>query len=254
VVAYSSGNHAQGVAAAARIVGLPALIIMPSDTPRIKQENTRNYGAEVVLYDRATEDREAIAAYHVAHRSAVFIPPFDHPDVIAGQGTVGLELAGQAVAAGCALDHVLVCCSGGGLVAGIAIAMARLSPDTSVHSVEPDGFDDYARSLRSGRRERNAAQAGSICDALLTPQPGVLTFEINRHLLGEGLVVDNRNVADAMRFAFDVLKLVIEPGGAVALAAVLSGKLPTRGRTIGVVISGGNADASLFARVLRGEI
>ncbi|MCX7344413.1 MAG: threonine/serine dehydratase [Alphaproteobacteria bacterium] len=254
VVAYSSGNHAQGVAAAARIVGLPALIIMPSDTPRIKQENTRSYGAEVVLYDRATEDREAIAAYHVAHRSAVFIPPFDHPDVIAGQGTVGLELAGQAVAAGCALDHVLVCCGGGGLVAGIAIAMARLSPSTLVHSVEPDGFDDYARSLRSGRRERNAAQAGSICDALLTPQPGVLTFEINRHLLGEGLVVDNRNVADAMRFAFEVLKLVIEPGGAVALAAVLSGKLPTRGRNIGVIISGGNADASLFARVLRGEI
>lgn len=254
VVAYSSGNHAQGVAAAARAMGLPALIVMPADTPMIKQENTRGHGAEVILYDRRSEDREAIARHHVAERGAVLVPPFDHPAIIAGQGTIGLELSEQAAAAGCALDAVLVCCGGGGLVAGIATALAALSPGTRVHPVEPAGFDDHARSLRSGRRESNAADARSICDALLSPQPGELTFAINQRLLSEGLVVDDREVGAAMRFAFEALKLVVEPGGAVALAAVLAGKLPTRGRTIGIVISGGNTDASLFARVLQGEI
>jgi len=251
VVAYSTGNHAQGVAAAARIKGLPALIVMPADTPEIKQANTRAYGAEVVTYDRATEDREVIAAGFVRERHAVLVPPFEDPDIIAGQGTVGLELAAQAAEAGAGLDAVLVCCGGGGLTAGIALAMEAKSPATRVHPVEPQGFDDYARSLRSGHRERNARTTGSICDAILTVTPGEMTFAINARRLGEGLAVSDAEVAEAMRFAFSVLKLVVEPGGAVALAAVLAGKFKTEGRSIGVILSGGNADPELYAQVLR---
>ena len=254
VVAFSSGNHAQGVAAAAEIRGLPALIVMPADTPEIKQANTRSYGGEVVTYDRATEDREAIAAKYLEQRGAVLIPPFEHKDVIAGQGTAGLELADEAARRGVALDDVLVCCSGGGLTAGIALAMEAKSPATRVHSVEPAGFDDTARSLRSGRRETNARASGSICDALLSVQPGAMTFAINHPRLGEGLVVTDAEAAEAVRYAFEVLKLVVEPGGAVALAAVLSGKIVTRGRNIGVIASGGNADPELYARILRREI
>ncbi len=253
VVAYSSGNHAQGVAAAAQLKGLPALIVMPADTPRIKQDNTRSYGAEVVTYDRATESREQIAARYVAERRAVLVPPFDHPGIIAGQGTAGLELAEHATANDVTLDDVLVCCSGGGLAAGIALAMAEKSPGTRVHTVEPAGFDDYARSLRSGGIERNPRTTGSICDALLSPSPGEMTFAVISKLAGEGLAVSDAEAAEAMRFAFDTLKLVIEPGGAVALAAVLSGKIETRGKAIGVIASGGNCDASLYARVLAGE-
>lgn len=253
VVAYSSGNHAQGVAAAAAIRGLPALIVMPADTPAIKQTNTRGYGAEVVTYDRASESREEIAARHVAERGAALIPPFEHPDIIAGQGTVGLELAAQAVEMGARLDDVLTPASGGGLAAGIALALEAASPATRVHTVEPAGFDDHARSLASGRREKNASPAGSICDALLSPQPGEMTFAINRRLLGPGYAVTDAEAAEAMRYAFEVLKLVIEPGGAVALAAVLLGKIETSGRTIGVIASGGNADAELYAKVLRRE-
>lgn len=254
VVAYSSGNHAQGVAAAAQIRGLPALIVMPADTPQIKQDNTRGYGAEVVTYDRATESREEIAAYHCEKRGAVMVPPFDHPDVIAGQGTVGLELAEEAAALGATLDDVLVCCSGGGLTAGIALAMEAKSPRTTVHTVEPAGFDDYARSLKSGAREKNPRASGSICDALMSPSPGEMTFAINQRLLGEGLVVTDSEAAGAVRFAFEVLKLVVEPGGAVTLAAVLTGKIATKGRCIGIIASGGNCDAELYAKILRREI
>lgn len=254
VVAFSSGNHAQGVAAAAAIKGLPALIVMPADTPEIKQANTRSHGAEVVTYDRATENREVIAGRIAAERGAVIVPPFDHPDVVAGQGTAGLELAQQALQAGAVLDDVLVCCSGGGLVAGIALAIEARAPSAVVHTVEPAGFDDYARSLRSGTREANAKASGSICDALLSQMPGELTFAINRPRLGEGLVVTDAEAAEAVRFAFEVLKLVIEPGGAAALAAVLAGKIATQGRTIGVIASGGNCDGALYARILRREI
>ncbi len=254
VVAYSSGNHAQGVAAAAQLKGLKALIVMPADTPRIKQDNTRAFGAEVVTYDRATQSREEIAAQHVKARRAVLVPPFEHPDIIAGQGTAGLELAGQAAALGARLDDVLVCCSGGGLTAGIALAMAAQSPGTLVHSVEPAGFDDYARSLAGGSIVRNPRATGSICDALLSPSPGEMTFAINRRLLGPGLAVTDAEAAAAVRFAFETLKLVLEPGGAVALAAVLSGKIAAKGRTIGVIASGGNCDVELYARILRGEI
>ena len=254
VVAYSSGNHAQGVAAAARLRGLPALIVMPSDTPMIKQDNTRAHGGEVVTYDRATESREEIAASYVKARGAVLVPPFEHRDIIAGQGTAGLELAEQAEALGVELDDVLACCSGGGLTAGVALAMAAKSPATRVHTVEPVGFDDYARSLASGRIERNARPSGSICDALMSVSPGEMTFAINHRRLGEGLTVSDAEAADAVRFAFSALKLVREPGGAVALAAVLSGKRETKGRAIGVIASGGNCDAELFARILRRDI
>ena len=254
VVAYSSGNHAQGVAAAAQIRGLAALIVMPADTPVIKQQNTRSYGAEVVTYDRAMESREAIAARFVSERGAVLVPPFDDPHIIAGQGTAGLELAEEAETRGARLDDVLVCCSGGGLTAGIALAMAAKSPATKVHTVEPAGFDDYARSLRSGAIERNAKASGSICDALMSVAPGEMTFAINKPLLGAGLVVTDAEAAEAVRYAFEVLKLVLEPGGAVALAAVLAGKIETQGRAIGVIASGGNCDAVSFARILRREI
>lgn len=254
VVAYSSGNHAQGVAAAAQIKGLRAAIVMPSDTPEIKKANTRSYGAEIVTYDRARESREEIAAGLARQRDAVLVPPFEHADVIAGQGTAGLELADEAFKRGARLDDVLVCCSGGGLTAGIALAMEARSPSTKVHSVEPEAFDDYARSLKSGARERNARATGSICDALLTQEPGVMTFAINRSRLGEGLIVSDAEVGEAMRYAFGTLKIVVEPGGAVALAAVLAGKIATKGRVIGVIASGGNVDAALFAKILDGQV
>lgn len=254
VVAFSTGNHAQGVAAAAQIKGLRAVIVMPSDTPEIKQANTRGYGAEVVTYDRARESREEIAGRLAQERGAVLVPPFEHADVIAGQGTAGLELADEAARRGVQLDDVLVCCSGGGLTAGIALAMEARSPATKVHTVEPEAFDDYARSLRSGVREKNAHAVGSICDALLTLEPGAMTFAINRSRLAEGLTVSDAEARDAVRYAFGILKLVLEPGGAVALAAVLAGKIATKGRVIGVIASGGNVDAAMYAKILDGRL
>ena len=245
VVAYSSGNHAQGVAAAAQIKGLPALIVMPSDTPAIKQANTKSYGAEVVLYDRATQSREEIAAELCAKRGAVMVPPFDDPFIIAGQGTAGLEIA-EAIKP----DAVLVCCSGGGLVSGIATSIKAKHADAEIYSVEPEGFDDMARSLRSGKREVNEKLSGNICDALLTPSPGEMTFPICQKLLAGGLSVSEKEVRAAMGFAWRELKLVVEPGGAVALAAVLAGKISSRDRVIAVVLSGGNADQKLYQDVL----
>jgi threonine dehydratase len=250
VVAFSSGNHAQGVAAAAQLRGIPALIVMPEDTPEIKKANTKSYGAEVVTYDRATESREEIANSYVAKRGAVLVPPFEHADIIAGQGTSGLEIIAALQDRGAVLDDMLVNCSGGGLTAGIALAFAEKSPKTKVHSVEPEGFDDYARSLRSGVREKNPSSSGSICDALLTPQPGKMTFAMNKGRLAEGYAVSEAEVRHAVRFAFETLKLVVEPGGAAGLAAVLSGKVATKGRTIGIILSGGNVDSELFAEIL----
>ncbi|PWC37247.1 threonine/serine dehydratase [Azospirillum sp. TSO22-1] len=250
VVAWSSGNHAQGVAAAAQMLGIPATIVMPEDAPALKIENTRGYGAEVVLYDRWRESREGIAAAIAGERGAVPVPPFDDPHIIAGQGTAGLELACQARELGATLDVVLAPCSGGGLVGGVATAVKHLSPRTEIYSAEPAGLDDLARSLRAGERVRNDPEARSFCDALMAPTPGELTFPIHRALLSGGLAVTDDEAAAAMAYAFTVLKLVVEPGGAVALAAVLSGKLPTAGRTIGVVLSGGNVDPALYAGVL----
>ncbi|MEB3223781.1 MAG: threonine/serine dehydratase [Candidatus Sericytochromatia bacterium] len=250
VVAYSSGNHAQAVAAAAARRGLPATIVMPLDSPPLKIAHTRAHGAEIVLYDRETANREATAIAICDCTGAVLVPPFEDPHVIAGQATVGLELAAQAADLDAALDDVLVCCSGGGLIAGVALALEARSPGTRVWAVEPDEFDDTARSLASGQRERNARAGGGLCDALLVPTPGELTFSINQRLLAGALLVSDAEVREAMRFAFEHLKLVVEPGGAAALAAVLAGRLPVAGRTVGVVVSGGNVDPALFAEVL----
>ena len=252
VVAWSSGNHAQGVAAAARILGIPAAIVMPADAPAIKMANTRALGAEVVPYDRATQSREEIATRLAEERGAVLVPSFDDPYIIAGQGTAGLEIIEQAAELGAGIGQVLVCCGGGGLVAGIATALNDALPDVPVWSVEPEAFDDTARSLVSGRREAVAAGASSICDALLAPMPGELTFPINKALLAGGLSVSDAEVRAAMRYAFEVLKLVIEPGGAVALAALLAGKAPeTEGATV-VVVSGANVDPAFFGELLHG--
>ncbi|MDP2618732.1 MAG: threonine/serine dehydratase [Hyphomicrobiales bacterium] len=253
VVAYSSGNHAQAVAAAAALCGLEATIVMPADAPAIKRERTARYGAGIVLYDRLTEDREAIARRIAEERDAAIVPPYDHPRIIAGQGTVGLELAEEAERQGVALSQVLVPASGGGLIAGIALAMAARVPEARIYAVEPAGFDDLARSLKSGRRERNAAAGGSICDALLVRTPGEMTFKINRRLLAGGLAVTDEEVRAAVGFGFNELKLVLEPSGAAGLAALLAGKVEVQGGDIAVVLTSGNVDPGLFAAIIAGE-
>lgn len=251
VVAWSSGNHAQGVAAAGGILGVSTTIVMPDDAPRSKLANTRKLGGEIITYDRYSGDREAIARGVAAERGAEIVPSYDHEHIIAGQGTVGLEVAEQCVELGLRADQVLICCGGGGLSAGCAVALKAKLPDICIHTVEPDDFDDTARSLRAGKRLTVQASARSICDALQSPSPGKLTFDINRGLLGDGLSVSDDEVCAAMRFAFRNLKLVVEPGGAVALAAVLAGKIDTRGKTTVVVLSGGNVDRELFAEIQR---
>lgn len=253
VVAFSSGNHAQGVAAAAQLLQMPATIVMPRDAPAIKRDKTRGYGAEVILYDRYRESREEIAARLAAERGAVLVPAYDDVDIIAGQGTAGLEIAQQAQAMEVTLDAVLVCCGGGGLSAGIGVALGALSPQTELFVVEPAGFDDYTRSLAAGEILPNDPDARSICDALLAPQPGDITFALNRERLAGGLVVTDDQARQAMRFAFSHLKLVLEPGGAVALAALLTQSERFAGKQVGVVLSGGNVSPELFAEVVRGD-
>jgi threonine dehydratase len=250
VVAFSSGNHAQGVAAAARLLHMPAVIVMPHDAPRPKRERTAALGAEVVLYDRERADREAIASGIAKERGAVLVPPYDDPLVIAGQGTAGREIAEDVAQLGHRLDCVLVNASGGGLAAGIALAVKARFPAAQIFTAEPAGFDDHARSFRSGRRERNPTVSGTICDALMAQTPGRLTFEINRALVGNGVTATEEEVGRAVGFAFRELKLVVEPGGAVALAALLAGRLDVRGKTVVAVLSGGNVDPELFARLV----
>ena len=250
VVAYSSGNHAQGVAAAAHSLGAPATIVMPRDAPAIKIDNTRAWGADVVLYERSSESREAVGRQIAEDRGLTLVPPFDHPLIIAGQGTAGLELAEQAEAAGATLDAVLSPCGGGGLISGCSLAIRERCPGTEVYAVEPEGFDDTARSLVAGRRQRARDGATSFCDALLAPTPGALTFAINRDLLAGGLVVSDNEVARAMRLALMHLKLVAEPGGATALAAAIAGKYDCRGKTVAVIVSGGNVDPDTFSAAL----
>ena len=250
VVAYSSGNHAQGVAAAAQLLGVPATIVMPADAPEIKINNTKGYGAEVVLYERNSQSRERLAQSLADERGATLVRPYDDPDIIAGQGTCGLEIAEQAEAAGAKLDTLLVCCGGGGLTAGVSLAITNRSPGTKIYTVEPEDFDDTARSLAAGERREIVPGATSFCDALLSPKPGELTFSINRELVTAGLSVSDGEVAEAMRFAFRALKLVVEPGGAVALAAVLSGKLDLRSQSAALVLSGGNVDPDLYSKIL----
>jgi threonine dehydratase len=251
VLAFSSGNHAQGVARAAELHGVPATIIMPTDAPRLKIENTRAMGAEVVLYDRAGgEDRNEIGARLREERGLTLIKPFDEPQVIAGQGTCGLEIAEQAADVGVTEATVLTCCGGGGLTSGIALALEARAPGLRVRPVEPEGFDDTARSLASGGIVRNDGPEAGFCDAILTPAPGQITFPIMARLCGAGLVVTEDQVRAAMRHAFSRLKVVAEPGGAVALAAALfHGEELDDGPVI-VTISGGNVDADVFAQVL----
>jgi threonine dehydratase len=251
VIAYSSGNHAQGVAAAARDIGTTATIVMPSDAPRLKLDNTRALGAEVVLYDRHKEDRAVIGKKLAEERGLVLVPPYDDHNVMAGQGTIGLEIAEDAAALGLGLDVVLTPVSGGGLAAGIATAIAGLSPRTKVYGVEPMDFDDTARSMAAGERVENAPDARTICDALMVQTPGELTFPVNKRLLAGVLTVSDDEVLAAMAAAFREVKLVVEPSGAAALAAVLSNKLDVKGKSVVAVLSGGNVDAEMFARALR---
>ena len=251
VVAFSSGNHAQGVAIAARKVGTSALIVMPSDAPAMKIEATRGYGAEIRFYDRYAEDRAAIARDIAAERGCVVVPSYDDEHVIAGQGTIGLELVRQA---GTHLDYVISPVGGGGLIGGIGTAVKALSPNTAVIGVEPKDFDDALRSLQAGTPQSIDSSARSICDALQAPSPSELTLSVMMKVVADVLLVSDAEVAEAVRYAFATLKLVVEPGGAVALGALLSGKLDLGGRTAGIVLSGGNVDAALFASILAGEV
>jgi threonine dehydratase len=250
VIAFSSGNHAQGVALAAREHGTTAVIIMPADAPAQKIANTRSLGAEVVLYDRGTEDRDKIGDQLSKERGLTLIKPFDEPQVIAGQGTTGLEIAAQAAEHGVTKAEVIVCCGGGGLTSGIALALEAEAPDMLVRPAEPKGFDDVARSLQSGVIQSNAQTTGNICDAIITQQPGDITFPIMHRLCGPGLVVTEDEALNAMAHAFNRLKLVAEPGGAVALASALYRKNEIEGDDVIVVISGGNVDAALFQTAL----
>jgi threonine dehydratase len=251
VVTFSSGNHAQGVAHAAELLGIPAVIVMPEDAPKLKIENTRGYGAEVVLYDRATGDREAIGAEIADQRGATLVVPYDDPRIIAGQGTVGLEITEQIDGG---LDQVLCPVGGGGLISGVAIAIKAAFPDAGVYAAEPVGFDSMGRSLEAGERVGNAPNATTICDALMPPQPGELTFAVARQMLAGGAAVNDEQVRSAMAQAFLRLKLVVEPGGAAGLAAALSGGVECRGKTTVAVCSGGNVDPAFYAEVLTQNI
>ncbi|WP_419898950.1 threonine ammonia-lyase [Roseomonas sp. USHLN139] len=251
VVAFSSGNHAQAVAWAGQRLGIGTVVIaMPSDAPAAKIERTRGWGAEVVLYDRATEDREALGRRLAAARGLILVPPYDDRRVIAGAATLGREVVRQAEAMGAAPEALVVCCAGGGLTAGCALALEAMLPDARVFAAEPQGFDDTARSLVAGTRLGNAPGAASICDAVQAPMPGVLTFAINAPRLGGGLVVSDAEALAAMRVAFEEFGLVVEPGGAVALAAALHGRLPVAGRTVAVALTGANVDPGMYQRAL----
>jgi threonine dehydratase len=250
VFAFSSGNHAQGVAMAAKMHGVPAVILMPSDAPAIKIANTRALGAEVVTFERGVEDRESLGAKLAAERNLTLIRPYDEPLVIAGQGTTGLEIAEQAAELGVEVADVLVCCGGGGLTSGIALALEAKAPGMRVRPVEPEDFDDVSRSLIAGEILSNKRSSGSICDAIITPQPGDLTFPIMQRLCGPGIVVPEEDCLRAMALAFTRLKLVIEPGGAIALAAALFHGDQMQGEAVIVTASGGNVDAKLFKQAL----
>lgn len=250
VVTHSSGNHGQAIACASAAEGVRALIAMPSNAPAIKVESTRRWGAEITFFDRATTDREVLARQLAEERGAVVLPPFDHPHVIAGQGTLALELIEDAKAAGLSLDVLATGAGGGGLIAGCNLAVEGASPQTEVWAVEPEGWDDTARSLAGGSRLANDGRGPGLCDSLLSMAPGELTFAINQPRLKGAVVVTQAEVFRAMRVAFEALKIVVEPGGSVALAALLAGKIPAKGRTVGIVLSGGNVDPAVFAQAL----
>ena len=250
VIAYSSGNHAQGVALAAKIHEIPATIIMPEDAPEIKINNTKDLGAEVILYDRLSENREKIGQKISKERLLSLIPPYDHNDVIAGQGTIGLEIATQAEQIGIGKADVLVCCGGGGLTSGIAVALSTLMPDFVTRPVEPEGFDDVVRSLKTGERQTNKQASGGLCDAIITPTPGELTFPLMKKYCGEGIVVTDEEVMKAIALAFTRLRIVVEPGGAVALAAALFHPKKCNNDPLIAVVSGGNIDPDIFKKAI----
>ena len=252
VVAYSSGNHAQGVAAAAKLLGMPATIVMPSDAPKAKLARTRALGAEVVTYDRNTEDRAAIAEKIVKQRGATLVPPYDDPFIIAGQGTIGAEIVEDLERLGLKPEIVVIGASGGGLAAGTSLGIKARVPEATIYTVEPEDFDDTRRSFVSGNREHNERLSGSICDALMSNTPGELTFPITRELIGKGLAVTDAEVGRAVRYAFEELKLVVEPGGAIGLAALLADKLDIKGKVVVGVLSGGNVDVEMFAKLIAG--
>ncbi|SDH09330.1 threonine ammonia-lyase [Alloyangia pacifica] len=254
VIAFSSGNHAQGIAAAAKGFGVPAVIIMPADAPAAKVAGTKGLGAEVVPYDREKEDRDALGAKLAAERGLTLIKPFDEPEVIAGQGSCGLEIAEQAAEEGVTEADVLVCCGGGGLTSGIALALEAKAPGLRVRPAEPEGFDDVKRSLAAGTIQRNPALGGNICDAIVTPQPGNITFPIMHRLCGPGLAVTEEEALKAMQLAARHLKIIAEPGGAVALAAVLFRKDEIAGDAVICTVSGGNVDPAILARALALEV
>lgn len=253
IVAFSSGNHAQGVATSARMFGIDAVIAMPTDTPAVKVRNVEAAGASVIRFDRFKDDRMAVVS-HLIEAGRILVPPYDDPAIIAGQGTIGLELVEQADELGAPLDLVVTPCGGGGLIGGVSLAVKARSPATEVWGAEPEHFDDTRRSLQAGRRVGNEAGHTSICDAILTHEPGVITFEINRRTLAGAAAVTDAEAASAMREAASLFKLVVEPGGAVALAAILSGRIPCEGRTVAVVLSGGNVDPASYAAVMQGDI
>ena len=250
VVAFSSGNHAQGVAAAAHILDMRATIVMPADAPLSKRERTKSYGAEVVLYDRDKDDREAIAGGIASKRGATLVRPYDDPFVIAGQGTAGREIAEDMHARGLSPDIVVAPAGGGGLIAGVATAVKSRFPNAEIIVAEPKGYDDHALSLKAGYREPHPAAARTICDALMAAIPGELTFAINSKLLARGVIASDEEVAAAVAFAYRELKLVVEPGGAVGLAALLAGRIDARSKNVVIVLSGGNVDADLFAKLV----
>ncbi len=250
VVAHSSGNHGQAIACASASAGAPATIFMPLDAPAIKVESTAFWGANIERFDRNSADRDQITQDFATRTGAALLPPYDHPHVIAGQGTLALEAIADARAMGLTMDEFLVCTGGGGMIAGCALAFEGASPATNVRSVEPAGAEDTARSLLAGTRLSNPPGGSQLCDSLLTKMPGEITFAINQPRLGAGIVVTDEEVFAAMRFAFLRLKLVVEPGGAVCLAALLAGKVDARGQVIGLVLSGGNVDPAVFARAL----
>jgi threonine dehydratase len=250
VVAFSSGNHAQGVAAAAKLLNVPAVIVMPSDAPLLKRERTASLGAEVVLYDRDKEDREAIARAIAEKKGAVLVPPYDDPLIIAGQGTLGREIVEDLAKLNLKPELVVVGASGGGLAAGTALGIKAAVPDADIWTAEPEGFDDTLRSFKSGKRESNPRMSGTICDALMTHIPGEITFAINSKLIGKGVTASDEETGRAVVFAFKELKLVVEPGGAIGLAALLAGKLDVKGKTVVAILSGGNIDPALLCKLL----
>ncbi len=251
VVAFSSGNHAQGIAEAARILQMPATIVMPTDAPEVKKQGVIARGAALKLYDRETESREEISEAIAAETGATVIPSYDHPHIMAGQGTCGLEIFETLAGLDVQADQLACCLGGGGLISGIGLAAKALSPKTALYGVEPDGFEDHKLSLQAGARLPSPRKSGSICDALLTPMPGELTFALNKKQLTDVAVVTDDEAMAAVRFAFETLKLVVEPGGAVALASILTGKVDAKDRTTVIVLTGGNIDPAVMAQAIR---